>query len=66
MIPLRFPRVQVLKNGEIITKGFMTHMMPQSDGSYLYEVMGDDGGTYLLKEGEFLDMGDDDESERER
>jgi hypothetical protein len=64
MSPLRFPRVQVSNKDQNGTKGFMTHMMPQSDGSYLYEVMGDDGKTYLLKEGEFLDIGDNDESER--
>lgn len=62
MSPIQFPRAQILANN---VTGFLTHMMPQSDNSYLYEIMGDDGKTYIVKDSEFIEIGRNNESERE-
>ena len=56
MTPMRFHRVIVVKTQE---KGWLNKMMPQSDFSYLYEVFGDSGTTYILTENEFLYLGED-------
>jgi hypothetical protein len=54
MSPIRFPRVAILKDSEIIEYGYLNKDMPQNDGSYLYEIYGDSARTYLLKGEEFL------------
>jgi hypothetical protein len=61
MSPILFPRVKILKNN---VTGFLTHMMPQSDDSYLYEIMGDDGKTYVVNSSEFIEIGEEYEPER--
>lgn len=54
MSPLRFNRVAIIENGEIIDHGFLNKMMPQSDMSYMYEIYGDSGATYVVAEDEFI------------
>lgn len=61
MSPIQFPRVKILNNN---VTGFLTHMMPQSDDSYLYEIMGDDGKTYVVNSSEFIEIGEEYEPER--
>jgi hypothetical protein len=38
--------------------------MPQGDDSYLYEIYGDSSTLYILKENEFLYVGENDEPKR--
>jgi hypothetical protein len=54
MSPMRFPRVAIVKDNEIIEYGYLNKDMPQNDGSYLYEIYGDSSRLYILTEGEFL------------
>lgn len=65
MSPIRFPRVAILKDNEIIEYGYLNKDMPQGDGSYVYEIYGDSARLYLLSENEFIYVGDDDEPKRE-
>ena len=50
MSPMRFPRVYISK---IQIKGWLNKMMPQADGSNLYEILGDDNKIYILTDNEF-------------
>lgn len=65
MSPMRFHRVTVLETQE---KGWLNKMMPQGDDTYLYEIFGDSGRVYILKENEFMygTYEVEDESEWER
>lgn len=58
----RFPRVGILESNNIVEYGILNKDMPQSDGSYLYEIYGDSSKLYLVKENEFFYVGDFDES----
>jgi hypothetical protein len=51
---MRFNRVALLDNEKIIDRGYLNKMMPQSDLSYLYEIFGDSGRTYLVTEDKFM------------
>jgi hypothetical protein len=62
MSPMRFPRVAILENNEIVEYGYLNKDMPQNDGSYLYEIYGDSSKLYIVKENEFLYVGENDES----
>ena len=62
MSPMRFPRVAILKDNDIVEYGYMNKDMPQNDGSYLYEIYGDSARLYILTEKEFLHVGENDES----
>ena len=64
MSPMRFPRVAILKDGEIVEYGYLNKDMPQNDGSYLYEIYGDSSSLYVVAENEFLYVGESDESKR--
>jgi hypothetical protein len=64
MSPIRFPRVAILKDNEIIEYGYLNKDMPQNDGSYLYEIYGDFSTLYVLTESEFLYIGENDEPKR--
>lgn len=55
MSPIQFPRVKIVSNN--IT-GFLTNMILQEAGHYLYEIKGDDGKIYTLKDSEFIRTGD--------
>jgi hypothetical protein len=61
MSPMRFPRVAIIKDGEIIEYGYLNKDMPQGDGSYLYEIYGDSATLYILKQNEFFYVGENDE-----
>jgi hypothetical protein len=50
MSPLRSPRVVIIEHQE---KGWLNKMMPQGDGSYLYEIYGDSGALYIIAEEKF-------------
>lgn len=65
MSPMKFHRVAILENGEIIDKGYLNKMMPQSDLSYLYEIYGDSGKLYIVAEDEFMYISEE-ENESER
>lgn len=65
MSPLRFPRVAVIENDVTITKGYLNKDMPQGDDSYLYEIYGDNGATYILTKNDFIYI-DEDNYEPER
>lgn len=54
MTYMTFPRVGILKDQEIIEHGYLNKDMPQSDGSYLYEILGDSGKLYILSDNEFI------------
>jgi hypothetical protein len=58
MSPMRFPRVAIVKDNEIIEYGYLNKDMPQVDGSYLYEIYGDSSKLYTLTESEFLHVGE--------
>jgi len=62
MSPMRFHRVTVLETQE---KGWLNKMMPQGDDTYLYEIFGDSGRTYILKKNEFHYGTDEVEDESE-
>lgn len=62
MSPMRFPRVAIVKDNEIIEYGYMNKDMPQNDGSYLYEIYGDSSRLYILKDGEFLYTGENNDN----
>jgi hypothetical protein len=62
MSPMRFPRVAILENNEIVEYGYLNKDMPQGDNSYLYEIYGDSSKLYIVKENEFLYIGENDES----
>jgi len=51
MSPIQFPRVKILNNS---VTGFLTHMMPESDDSYLYEIFTDLGKTYVVTANSFI------------
>lgn len=59
MSPMRFPRVSIIENGVTITKGYLNKDMPQGDDSYLYEIYGDNGVTYILTENDFIYIDED-------
>jgi hypothetical protein len=61
MSPMRFPRVAIMRDNEIIEYGYLNKDMPQGDGSYLYEIYGDSSTLYIVKENEFLYVGENDE-----
>ena len=62
MSPMRFPRVAVVQNDVVIEYGYLNKQMPQSDGTYLYEIYGDSSArVYILQENDFLYVGDTDE-----
>ena len=61
MSPMRFPRVAILENNEIVEYGYLNKDMPQGDNSYLYEIYGDSSKLYIVKENEFLYVGENDE-----
>jgi len=65
MSPMRFPRVAIVKDKEIIEYGYLNKDMPQRDGSYLYEIYGDSSRLYMLTEREFLHVGENDEPKRQ-
>jgi len=65
MSPMRFNRVAILENGEIIDRGYLNKMMPQSDFSYLYEIYGDSGKLYVITEDNFMYISEE-ENESER
>lgn len=62
MNPIRFPRVVILKDNNIIEYGYLNKDMPQGDSSYLYEIYGDSSTLYLVKENEFFYVEEKDES----
>jgi hypothetical protein len=62
---MRFPRVAILKDNEIIEYGYLNKDMPQNNGSYLYEIYGDSSRLYTLTDREFLHVGENDESKRQ-
>ena len=62
MSPMRFPRVAIVKDNEIIEYGYLNKDMPQNDGSYLYEIYGDSSRLYILKDNEFLYPGENNEN----
>jgi hypothetical protein len=64
MSPMRFPRVAILKDGEIVEYGYLNKDMPQNDGSYLYEIYGDSARLYVVTKNGFLYVGENDESKR--
>jgi hypothetical protein len=61
---MRFPRVAIVKDSEIIEYGYLNKDMPQNDRSYLYEIYGDSSRLYILTEGEFLYVGENNEPKR--
>jgi hypothetical protein len=61
---MRFPRVAIIKDNEIIKYGYLNKDIPQNDGSYLYEVYGDSSKLYILTEVGFLHVGENDEPKR--
>jgi hypothetical protein len=61
---MRFPRVAILKDNDIVEYGYLNKDMPQGDDSYLYEIYGDSSTLYTLKENEFLYVGENDEPKR--
>jgi hypothetical protein len=63
-MPMRFPRVAILKDSEIIEYGYLNKDMPQNDGSYLYEIYGDSARLYIVTKNEFLYVGENNESKR--
>lgn len=66
MSPMRFNRVAILENGEIVDRGYLNKMMPQSDLSYLYEIYGDSGKLYIITEDNFMYISEEEnESERQ-
>lgn len=62
MSPMRFPRVAIMKDSEIIEYGYLNKDMPQGDNSYLYEIYGDSSTLYILKENEFLYIGENNDN----
>lgn len=66
MSPIRFPRVAIVKDNEIIEYGYLNKDMPQGDDTYLYEIYGDSARLYLLKENDFFYVGENDEPKWER
>jgi hypothetical protein len=58
---MRFPRVAIIQNNEIIEYGYLNKDMTQEDGSYLYEIYGDSARLYILTYREFLYVGENDE-----
>lgn len=54
MNPMKFNRVAILENGDIVDRGYLNKMMPQSDMSYLYEIYGDSGKLYVVTEDQFF------------
>ena len=64
MNPMRFSRVAIVKDNEIIEYGYLNKDMPQNAGSYLYEIYGDSSRLYILTESEFLHVGENDEPKR--
>jgi hypothetical protein len=65
MNPMRFNRVEIMKNGDVVERGYLNKMMPQEDLSYMYEIYGDSGKVYLLKEDGFVHITEE-ENEPER
>ena len=66
MSPIKFPRVAVVQNDVVIEYGYLNKEMPQSDGTYLYEIYGDSSArVYILQESDFLYIGDEDEPKRQ-
>jgi hypothetical protein len=66
MNPMRFNRVGIIENGDIVERGYLNKMMPQSDMSYLYEIYGDSGKLYIVTEDKFMYISEEeDESERQ-
>lgn len=63
MSPMRFPRVSIIENNEIVDNGYLNKMMPQSDMSYLYEIYGDSGKLYILTENQFFYIDDEENNE---
>jgi hypothetical protein len=61
MTPMRFQRVAVIRDNNIIEYGYLNKEMPQNDNSYLYEIYGDSSTLYIVKENEFLYVGENDE-----
>jgi len=61
MTPMRFQRVAVIRDKNIIEYGYLNKEMPQNDDSYLYEIYGDSSTLYIVKENEFLYVGENDE-----
>ena len=61
MSPMRFQRVAIIIENNIIEYGYLNKDMPQTDGSYLYEIYGDSSTLYIVKENEFLHVGENDE-----
>jgi hypothetical protein len=59
---MRFPRVAIMKDSEIIEYGYLNKDMPQGDNSYLYEIYGDSSTLYILKENEFLYIGENNDN----
>lgn len=54
MTYMRFPRVKILNDKQTIEEyGYLNKDMPQSDGSYMYEIYGDSGKVYILSQNEF-------------
>ena len=60
-MPMRFPRVAILQDNKIVEYGYLNIDRSQEDGTNLYEIFGDSARTYLLKEQEFLYVGENDE-----
>lgn len=64
MSPMRFNRVAIVENSQTIEYGTLNQTMPQSDLTYLYEIYGDSGRLYILKEENFIYIhGEEDDTE---
>jgi hypothetical protein len=61
MTPMRFQRVAVIRDNNIIEYGYLNKEMPQNDNSYLYEIYGDSSTLHIVKKNEFLYVGENDE-----
>lgn len=61
MSTMRFPRVAIIKNNEIVEYGYLNKDMPQGNDIFLYEIYGDSATLYVLKQNEFFYVGENDE-----
>lgn len=61
MTQMRFPRVAIIQGETIVEYGYLNKDMPQSDGSYLYEIYGDSARLYIVRKNQFFYIGDNNE-----
>jgi hypothetical protein len=64
MSPISFPRVAIIEDNEIIEYGYLNKDMPQSDGTYLYEIYGDSSKLYIITQDKFFYAGESDGTKR--